>query len=305
MIQCSHLRLLEAAGRPGASDLLPCDRPDLSGRGRRARDGARDDINDGADRRLLLVEVSDLVDLDFEDGNPGVGRLAVVDAVALVAEPRLDGGVVQLLNEPSLLDAPVIRFGTVVGRSRTHLALPAIESHPVLDDEPSIARLTWKLALGALMVEYEGDSLRVDLGVLVAVAVVQESELPVGSDLRRCHYSGMEASILGSGGEEDGVVLLDEGAEVGELLAERSLRLGLLGVLVVAGHVDGCGMESACESGRERKPASDDGRAGQGGDRSASRQRARQRSKRSRAHVGHGEWYLKDNDEDDSLLGWM
>ena len=104
----TNLRLLEVASRPSASDLLTRDCPDLSRRGGRAGDGAGDDVDDGTDRGLLLMEVSNLVHLDFEDGNAGIGRLASVHAVALVAEPRLDSGFVELLDETSLLDAPVV-----------------------------------------------------------------------------------------------------------------------------------------------------------------------------------------------------
>jgi len=255
----SDLRLLEVTSRPSASDLLARDRPDLSRRGSRAGDGARDDVDDGADRRLLLVEVSNLVHLDFEDGNAGVRRFAGVDAIALVAEPCLDGGVVQLLDEALLLDSPAVRSGAAQGVMSTHLALPAIESQPVLEDEPSMARLTWKLGLATEHGPLGGSSsLLLDLGVFVALPVVQKSEAPIGGDLGRSHHSGVQASVGSMRGEEDGVVLLDESSQVRQLLAERTLRLGLLRVLVVTGHADGCCVKGAGKSRRERESADDE-----------------------------------------------
>ena len=147
-----------------------------------------------------------------------------------------------------------------------------------------------------------GNSLRVDLSILVALPVVQEAELPVGGDLSRGHHSGMQTPIGGVRGEENGVVLLDECSKVGELLAERSLRLGLLGVLVVSGHADMCVVKASGKSGRERESGRDGDSAGKGGEGTGRSQCAGQGSKRSSTQRGHdvvevrgGEGMVKDD----------
>jgi hypothetical protein len=90
--------LLELAPTPSALDILARDRPNLSRARRRASNRAANHVDHGTDLCLFLVKVSNLVDVDLEDGHPGVFGSARVNPVALVAEPGFGGGRVELLD---------------------------------------------------------------------------------------------------------------------------------------------------------------------------------------------------------------
>lgn len=87
------------------------------------------------------MEVSDLVNGDFEDGNSGVGWRTVLLS-SQILEPSLDCRIVKLLDKRSVLDAPASKLKYDWTMSKADFALPAMEYHPVLLSEPSAARLT-------------------------------------------------------------------------------------------------------------------------------------------------------------------
>ena len=141
-----HLKvsLLEGTSRPSLADLLSSDSANLARGGDLTSDGGRDDVDDVADSSALLVEVTDLADLDLEHSDTWVVCLAGVDAIALVSEPCLDGWVVELLNKAVLLDRPGVRMCPRRPVEReTYFALPAMEAQPAFSEVPSIEMLTW------------------------------------------------------------------------------------------------------------------------------------------------------------------
>lgn len=98
--------LLELPLVPSRLDLVALDSPDLSGFRDIAADSARDDVDSLSDEGSDLVEMPDLVDRDFEHGQPGVRGLASVYAVALVAEPCLRGWSIDSLDELGIGGSP-------------------------------------------------------------------------------------------------------------------------------------------------------------------------------------------------------
>lgn len=139
-----HLSLLELSGGPSAGNLLSGDRPDLSWGSGRSGDRAGDDVDCGAYRSLGLGKVSNLINVDLENGDSRVGWRSVVDAIALVGEPGFDGGVVQLLDERRVVAFPTGKSQDIPSRNNetTHLAFPAMETQPELLSIPSWFKLT-------------------------------------------------------------------------------------------------------------------------------------------------------------------
>lgn len=101
-----HLRLLQLSLGPRASDLFTRNLPDISWCGGLPFDCRGDYVNDSADNSLLLMEVSDFIDGDLECTHTRVIGRTVVDSITLVGKPRLDGGVVQPLNNLWRVDPP-------------------------------------------------------------------------------------------------------------------------------------------------------------------------------------------------------
>jgi len=96
-------RLLELPLLPCRLDHLLGDRPDLTRSRGTSRDGACDHVDNRTELGLLLVEVTDLVDLDLDNGHAWVVGFPGVDAVAFVAEPSANSWVVKLLNKLVIL----------------------------------------------------------------------------------------------------------------------------------------------------------------------------------------------------------
>lgn len=72
-----------------------------------------------------------------------------------------------------------------------YLALPAIETQPSLLSLASAATLTWALYMSSVLPRSESNSLVVNLGVLVAISVVDEPDLHVLCLVGNSHSSGM------------------------------------------------------------------------------------------------------------------
>jgi len=100
-------RLLKLPLIPSRLDLLPRDRPNLTWLGGPTRDRAGNDINRSPDGSLLLVEVTDLVNLDFDDCHARVVGFSGVNTIAFVAEPCGDGRVVKFVEDFFILAAAV------------------------------------------------------------------------------------------------------------------------------------------------------------------------------------------------------
>jgi len=80
--------------------------------------------------------------------------------------------------------------------------------------------LTCALSISATYVTREKHSLVVNLGLLVAVSVIDEPDPHVLCLVGNSHSPGVQGSIGSSAGEEDKLVLVEETVQGGQLLLE-------------------------------------------------------------------------------------
>lgn len=73
-----------------------------------------------------------------------------------------------------------------------------------------------------------------NLGLLVALVIVQEPKLPIRGNLTNGHHSRMEGSIRSSSSEQDSLVFTQESSEIGEFLVERWRSSRGFGILIVS-----------------------------------------------------------------------
>jgi hypothetical protein len=136
--------LLQLPLVPCSPDLFSGDSPQLPRSCDLSRDSTRYDVDRQSDGSLLLVEVSDLIDLNFDNTDPGVLSGPIVDTVTFVTEPGFGVGGVEVLNKSSVCWSANRRESACLIRwlSETYLARPAMETQPLFRAVPSWQMLT-------------------------------------------------------------------------------------------------------------------------------------------------------------------